>query len=160
MEEQEAMSMTEEEEDEEEELDDEDWEASVRLANELQGATSSPIGGDLMDELADEMLQMEMNDLSAEEEDALGRAAREAVRKYEEEMAMKSQMKSKRKKAMSSPPPAAEEGLINGIEEEAPAEAAVDYSKMTVAQLKDVLRSKGLKVSGRKAELIERLEMS
>mmetsp|Transcript_16777 Transcript_16777/g.21650 ORF Transcript_16777/g.21650 Transcript_16777/m.21650 type:complete len:104 (-) Transcript_16777:288-599(-) len=103
---------------------------------------------------------MEMNDLSAEEEDALGRAAREAVRKYEEEMAMKSQMKSKRKKAMSSPPPAAEEGLINGIEEEAPAEAAVDYSKMTVAQLKDVLRSKGLKVSGRKAELIERLEMS
>ena len=34
----------------------------------------------------------------------------------------------------------------------------VDYSSMTVVQLKDILRSKGLKVSGRKAILIERLE--
>ena len=38
-----------------------------------------------------------------------------------------------------------------------PTEDTVDYSKMTVVQLKDVLRSKGMKVSGRKAELIERL---
>ena len=37
------------------------------------------------------------------------------------------------------------------------AEDTVDYSKLTVVQLKDVLRSKGMKVSGRKAELIERL---
>ena len=36
--------------------------------------------------------------------------------------------------------------------------ATADYSHMTVKQLKDVLRSKGCKVSGRKAELIERLE--
>ena len=33
-----------------------------------------------------------------------------------------------------------------------------DYTKMTVAQLKDQLRDRGLKVSGRKAELIERLK--
>ena len=39
----------------------------------------------------------------------------------------------------------------------APTEDTVDYSKMTVVQLKDVLRSKGMKVSGKKAELIERL---
>eukprot|EP00984_Skeletonema_dohrnii_P005460 scaffold1920_cov97-Skeletonema_dohrnii-CCMP3373.AAC.4 len=35
---------------------------------------------------------------------------------------------------------------------------SVDYSSMTVSQLKHILRSKGLKVSGRKAVLIERLE--
>ena len=35
---------------------------------------------------------------------------------------------------------------------------SADYSSMTVVQLKDILRSKGLKVSGRKAVLIERLE--
>jgi len=32
-----------------------------------------------------------------------------------------------------------------------------DYASMTVAELKDVLKSKGLPFSGRKAELIERL---
>ena len=35
-----------------------------------------------------------------------------------------------------------------------------DFESMTVAQLKDVLRSRGLKVGGRKAELIERLRSS
>lgn len=35
---------------------------------------------------------------------------------------------------------------------------SADYSSMTVSQLKHILRSKGLKVSGRKAVLIERLE--
>ncbi|CAM9558280.1 unnamed protein product [Pylaiella littoralis] len=41
------------------------------------------------------------------------------------------------------------------------AEAAVvevEYSSLKVAELKDMLRAKGLKVSGRKAELIERLQ--
>ena len=33
-----------------------------------------------------------------------------------------------------------------------------DYSKMSVAELKDVLKEKGLPVSGKKADLIERLE--
>ena len=36
-------------------------------------------------------------------------------------------------------------------------EGEEDYSTMTVLQLKDLLRRKGLKVSGKKAELIERL---
>ena len=35
-----------------------------------------------------------------------------------------------------------------------------DYEKMTVAQLKDELRGRGLRVSGKKAELIERLRAS
>ena len=34
----------------------------------------------------------------------------------------------------------------------------VDYSSMTVAQLKDLLREAGKTVSGKKAELIERLQ--
>ena len=42
---------------------------------------------------------------------------------------------------------AAEEGLED-----------VDYSKMSVSELKEMLKEKGLPVSGKKAELIERLE--
>ena len=34
----------------------------------------------------------------------------------------------------------------------------MSYSNLTVAQLKDLLRERGLKVSGRKAELVDRLE--
>jgi hypothetical protein len=35
-----------------------------------------------------------------------------------------------------------------------------DITKMTVPELKDILRSKGLKVGGKKSELIERLQQS
>ena len=42
-------------------------------------------------------------------------------------------------------------------EEEAPSED-VDYSSMTVAELKDLLKAAGKRVSGKKAELIERLQ--
>ena len=49
-----------------------------------------------------------------------------------------------------------------GAEEEAPAEEAssddVDYSSMTVAELKELLKAAGKPVSGKKAELIERLQ--
>jgi hypothetical protein len=37
-------------------------------------------------------------------------------------------------------------------------EANADYGSMNVAQLKDELKSRGLRVSGKKAELIERLQ--
>ena len=46
-------------------------------------------------------------------------------------------------------------------EEETAAEESpedVDYSKMSVSELKEMLKEKGLPVSGKKAELIERLE--
>ncbi|CAN0533748.1 unnamed protein product, partial [Ectocarpus sp. 12 AP-2014] len=36
----------------------------------------------------------------------------------------------------------------------------VDYSELTVPKLKDILRAKKLKVSGRKEELIERLNQA
>ena len=35
--------------------------------------------------------------------------------------------------------------------------SSIDYSEMTVTELKDLLRERGLKVSGKKSELIERL---
>jgi small subunit ribosomal protein S3Ae len=51
------------------------------------------------------------------------------------------------------------------VEEEVPAEDeaepegdAPDYASMTVAELKDELKAKGLPVSGKKAELVERLQ--
>ena len=143
MAEQEAL-MADDEEDDDDFIDDEDWEASVLLANELAG-----IGGESNEaKMMDELLQTEMGDLSEEEEDALGKAARAAVLKYEREME--------------------ERGVAGVIEEEEGEDddniltsaTTPDYSSMTVVELKDILRSKGLKVSGKKAELIERLEES
>lgn len=49
-----------------------------------------------------------------------------------------------------------EEKTNDSKKEEVPEET--DYSKMSVAELKDVLREKGLPVSGKKADLIERLQ--
>jgi hypothetical protein len=48
---------------------------------------------------------------------------------------------------------------INGefLEEPKP---SIDISKMTVTQLKEACRNRGLKVGGKKSELIERLENS
>ena len=59
--------------------------------------------------------------------------------------------------------PAEEEAVEEEApEEEAPAEEAssgdVDYSSMTVAELKDLLKAAGKPVSGKKSELIERLQ--
>ena len=154
VEEQEALMDDDEVDDDKDALNNEDWEASVRLANELQGVTPS-IGGHVMDAIGDEMLQMEIDDLSAEEEGALGKAAREAVRKYEQEMAMKSS-----ENEASAPRSLWDEDKVTLpplAEEAAPPAAEVDYSKMTVVQLKDLLCSKGLNVSGKKAVLIKRL---
>jgi hypothetical protein len=51
------------------------------------------------------------------------------------------------------------EMAINGefLEEPKP---SIDISKMTVTQLKEACRNRGLKVGGKKSELIERLENS
>ena len=58
-----------------------------------------------------------------------------------------------------APEPVAEEApAAEEVVEEAPAEASTDYSSMTVAQLKELLKEAGKPVSGKKAELIERLQ--
>ena len=52
------------------------------------------------------------------------------------------------------------EGEVLEVEEEKSGESAgdVDYESMTVAQLKELLKQAGKPVSGKKAELIERLK--
>ena len=158
MEEQDAL-MDDDDEDIDE-LDDEDWEASVKLANELQG--TSTIGGDVMDDISDDLLQYEIDNLTPEEEDALGKAARAAVAKYEEELRMQDMTMEEVAAPPTPAPKPAKKKKTRKAKEDTPAPVgdSVDYSKMTVAQLKDVLRSKGLKLSGKKAELIERLNES
>lgn len=80
----------------------------------------------------------------------IAKAARAAVHQYEKEQ---SQIIEKNGVVL----PESDEGrkfsdTVNGVADE-----EQDYEKLTVVQLKDILRSRGLKVSGRKAELIERL---
>ena len=48
-------------------------------------------------------------------------------------------------------------GHVHVVGEREAAVSSGDYEAMTVAELKDALRAKGLPVSGRKAELVERL---
>ena len=57
-----------------------------------------------------------------------------------------------------APEPVEEAPAAEEVVEEAPAEASTDYSSMTVAQLKELLKEAGKPVSGKKAELIERLQ--
>ena len=54
--------------------------------------------------------------------------------------------------------PAEETPAEEAPAEEAPSGDAPDYASMTVAELKDELKAKGLPVSGKKAELVERLQ--
>ena len=84
-----------------------------------------------------------------EKQEEVGRLAREAVRLYEE------QMKAE-KEAIN---------VMKGVEDEFESDTFVmsgemNYETMTVVELKDALRSRGLKVSGKKAELIDRLKNS
>ena len=60
--------------------------------------------------------------------------------------------------ASDEEPPAEETSAEEAPAEEAPSADAPDYASMTVAELKDVLKAKGLPVSGKKAELVERLQ--
>lgn len=137
-------------------IDDEDWEASVRLANQLAGIEDFEGEGDINMNDVDDFLKVELDDLTQDEEELLGKAAREAVRKYEEEMRLRRNEKQTTRSSWD------EELVVksNVKEEEGEDNMEVDYSQMTIAELKDILRSRGLKVSGKKGELIERLMSS
>mmetsp|Transcript_29771 Transcript_29771/g.61016 ORF Transcript_29771/g.61016 Transcript_29771/m.61016 type:complete len:179 (-) Transcript_29771:262-798(-) len=115
------------------------------------------------DDDMDDLLQMELSELSPEEEDALGKAAREAVRKYEEEMRLAQKEKDLIRSSWDEEmvvAPVEDLDDVDDQEDDSAQEEDVDYSNMTVAELKEILRSKGLKVSGKKSELIERLNSS
>jgi len=157
--EEERLAAEEEEIEEEsgDEIDEDDWEESIQLAQSLDGLTEQMNGDsdqwkeaqDLAKKLALESNE-EVTEQGGEMED-LGRAARAAVEKYEAQMKQDSVFKEKIKhnqQAMESSPP---DVVSNDTE---------DFESMKVVELKDELRSRGLKVSGRKAELIERLKQS
>eukprot|EP00970_Alexandrium_tamarense_P012018 scaffold2713_cov166-Alexandrium_tamarense.AAC.10 len=150
--------------DDDDELDEDDWEASVRLANELVGLEG--LGGDFDldpndEDLMNEFLQSEMSELTQEEEDALGKAAREAVRKYEEEqMRAAAEKKATRSSWDDDMVVDGQDEKVENVAPPASLSSDVDYSEMTVAELKDLLRDRGLKVGGKKSELIERLMSS
>ena len=65
-----------------------------------------------------------------------------------------------KEEAPAEPAPAEEAPAEEAPTEEAPAEAAsddADYASMTVAELKELLKAAGKPVSGKKADLIARL---
>jgi len=157
------------------EIDDDDWQASIQLAEglstDVNGSTGNwdaarQLAKDLVDEPEDEPIDFNTPGLSDEKRmELIGHAARAAVEKFEaakhEEEEFEVQEKSKRNEMKSL---LQKEGMngLNTEPEPQPASSKQDtevlnYEKMTVVLLKDALRSRGLKMSGRKAELIERL---
>jgi hypothetical protein len=123
------------------------------------------LANDLTDDSDDE-LDYDAPGLSEEARmDLIAQAARVAVEKFEsvkqEEESIAAQEKEKRnsmklelQKADILELPNDTKDVTTGKNEIEPSE---DYEKLTVKKLKEILRSRGLKVSGRKAELIERL---
>jgi len=94
-------------------------------------------------ELAKSLID-ESDDIPSETEmsmEELGKAARAAVEQYEREQQEKEIDTMKKKKRKSS------DRTLEGQ----------DYDSLTVVKIKDILRSRGLKVSGKKADLIIRL---
>lgn len=120
----------------------------VSLLEKSDLEMSDEVGKGLEFDIDDEKIDVEFEDFDFEE---LGRQAREAVEmaeaNFDEEPT--EEMLEELESEMG----------INGefLEEPKP---NIDFSKMTVAQLKEECRKRSLKVGGRKAELIERIENS
>ena len=90
-------------------------------------------------------------------------AEKEAATEFEAEDSEPAEEGEPSEQEEESEAEAEEDATVPEPVEEAAAEPeavsdAVDYSSMTVAQLKDLLREAGKTVSGKKAELIERLQ--
>lgn len=77
----------------------------------------------------------------------IARAARAAVEQYEKEQREED---SNGAKVEAEVEESNSEGMVPNEHK--------DYESLTVVQLKDILRTRGLEVSGRKAEIIERLK--
>jgi len=169
---------------EEEEISDEEWEASIQLAQGLSPDLTGENGGwdaarqlakDLVDEPEEEQHDFNNPDLTDEERmDLIGRAARAAVEEFEAAKQHEDDLEVLEKTRRNEVKSILEE--VNGLVNETKGETEVDntnveqpevdntnveqpnYQKMTVVDLKGILRTRGLKISGKKAMLIERLQ--
>ena len=95
-------------------------------------------------------------ELKAKKAAALAEAMEEESEEAEEETT--EEVAEAPAEVAEAPEPVAEAPAAEEVVEEAPAEASTDYSSMTVAQLKELLKEAGKPVSGKKADLIERLQ--
>ena len=118
--------------------------------------------GPTLDEIHAEEARKEA-EIKAKKAAALAEAMAEEEAEGDEDAADDSEDDVAEEVAEAEEAPAEEEAVEEEApEEEAPAEEAasddVDYSSMTVAELKDLLKAAGKPVSGKKSELIERLQ--
>ena len=95
-------------------------------------------------------------ELKAKKAAALAEAMEEEESEEAEEETTEEVVEEAPAEVAEAPEPVAEEAVEEV--EEAAAETSTDYSSMTVAQLKELLKEAGKPVSGKKAELIERLQ--
>merc|ERR1712238_164018 len=93
-----------------------------------------------------EEIVLRMQAMVKEEENRLDNKAR-AAKKTKKEQNVKIL-----EKTVSDP--------VSEIEGEKKSQESINYDTLTVVKLKDMLRDRGFKVSGKKAELIKRLESS
>lgn len=160
-----------------------EWDAAGELANELrQDLDPTSEAAELKEEEEDDF-DLEFDDIDVE---ALGRAAREAVETFETEQREAEEVLSNEKQqwadsmieeddefdfggdedlfsaeSLDAARAAVEASLDNG-EDEATAEKLLskDWSSLKVAELKEELKKRGLKTSGKKADLVALLEES
>lgn len=163
------------EEDEEDEdiIQLDDWEASIKLSEQLspdyaddknEWNAARQLAEDLIpqvDESADDHENVDFNDPGLTEEERMemiAKAARAAVEKFEDERKEEVELDLLEKERRNEMKIDLTKNGVNGLstDQSEPVEVPI-FEKMTVVQLKEQLRSRGLKVSGRKAELIERL---
>ena len=166
-------------------LGEEDLEGAIALAQELQDEKIAgvddllqalrelDVDDDFEGEDDDQVPDFDKNDPinsnappTQEQEQSpedLAKAAREAVAVYEAEMAAKSQERKAQKSewAKEAAAVASTDGIDN-TDASPPTTTTTttttDWASLTVVKLKDELRSRGLKVAGRKAELVLRLQ--
>merc|ERR1719199_2321072 len=160
-------------EDDESVLGDEDLEAAIALAQEfeddkiagvdglLQALRELDADGDIEGDDDEDYPELGEDDATfsdsqagqeqAQNPEDLARAAREAVEEYEAEMAAKSHERKAQKSEWAEAVAAVSEDREIDASPTATATAATDWASLTVAKLKDELRSRGLKVGGKKA---------
>jgi len=147
---------------------EDDWEAARQLAQDLAPAneaenkrkTSAKATPSKVAETLNVVEKKEAGEKRRQEE--IAAAARRAVDMYEAELAAKEQGKNNARIPTSATTKGGRMGsksgtVVNGEGDNTPTN---NWGKMTVVQLKDELRNRGLKVSGRKTDLVERLQSS